>query len=252
MVMFAIALAVAAVPEALAAIVTGALAIAMHEMAKSNALVRKMPAVETLGCTSVICSDKTGTLTKGEMTVRRLYVGGRTIEVSGGRLCPGRRIDAPPAIPALRLLLEARRAGERCHDRPDGARWFVKGDPTEGALIVIAAKAGMAVEAARAASPRIEEIPFSSERKRMTTVHRTEGGATLAFVKGAPEIVLERCTRMQQGERVIELGGAERAALARANEDMARDALRVLAIARPPCGARTRHVGIAVAPRQLP
>ena len=107
MVMFAIALAVAAVPEALAAIVTGALAIAMHEMAKRNALVRKMPAVETLGCTSVICSDKTGTLTKGEMTVRRLYVGGRSMEVTGGGYASEGRIDGPGDDPELQLLLTA-------------------------------------------------------------------------------------------------------------------------------------------------
>ena len=117
MVMFAIALAVAAVPEALAAIVTGALAIAMHEMAKRNALVRKMPAVETLGCTSVICSDKTGTLTKGEMTVRRLHVGGRTIEVSGGGYAPKAASAGRRTTPALQLLLQAGVLASDARDR---------------------------------------------------------------------------------------------------------------------------------------
>jgi Ca2+-transporting ATPase len=131
LVMFAIALAVAAVPEALAAIVTGALAIAMHEMAKRNALVRKMPAVETLGCTSVICSDKTGTLTKGEMTVRRLHAGGRSVEVSGGGYSPEGRIEGE-LDEGLKLLL---RAGVLASDAVigrDGARLFVKGRPHRG------------------------------------------------------------------------------------------------------------------------
>ena len=122
MVMFAIALAVAAVPEALAAIVTGALAIAMHEMAKRNALVRKMPAVETLGCTSVICSDKTGTLTKGEMTVRRLHVGGRTIEVSGGGYASEGAISGAVDDPGVAAAAAGRRARERRGDRRRTAR----------------------------------------------------------------------------------------------------------------------------------
>jgi Ca2+-transporting ATPase len=134
----AIALAVAAVPEALAAIVTGALAVGMHEMAKRNALVRRMPAVETLGCTTVICSDKTGTLTKGEMTARRVFVGGRSIEVSGAGYAPAGSFD-PPLLPdddAVRLMLTG---GLLCSDAElsdDAGRWFIKGDSTEGALVV--------------------------------------------------------------------------------------------------------------------
>ena len=231
MVLFAIALAVAAVPEALAAIVTGALAIAMHEMAKRNALVRKMPAVETLGCTSVICTDKTGTLTKGEMTVRKLHFGGRTVEVSGGGYAAEGSINAPTDDPGLQLLL---RAGVLASDAvigQDGARWFVKGDPTEGALVVVAGKGGLHSDEVRQKAPRIEEFPFSSERKRMTTLHAMPDGGRIAFIKGAPEVVLERCAAFQRGAGAISLDARERARLQAVNESMANEALRVLGIA---------------------
>ena len=234
--MFAIALAVAAVPEALAAIVTGALAIGMRQMAKQHALVRKMPAVETLGCTTVICSDKTGTLTKGEMTVRRLYLAGRPVEVSGAGYDPeGEFRDGDVRLKAVgnRVFDEFLRSGLLCNDSDlqerDG-KWLIKGDPTEGALVVAAAKAGMRVRETRLESPRIEEIPFSSERKRMTTIHRT-GGAHSASLKGAPEVVLSRCTRILDDGGVRPLDEADRAAILRANEEMAGDALRVLAVA---------------------
>ena len=148
MVMFAVALAVAAVPEALAAIVTGALAIGMHQMAKRNALVRKMTAVETLGCTTVICSDKTGTLTKGEMTVRKIFNGGRWIEVTGVGYTPegefrGSEIIQPAQHPSLQLLLKG---GLLCSDailEEKEGKWMFKGDPTEGALVVVAVKEGV-------------------------------------------------------------------------------------------------------------
>ena len=231
--MFAIALAVAAVPEALAAIVTGALAVGMHEMAKRNALVRRMPAVETLGCTTVICSDKTGTLTKGEMTVRRVFAGGRTSEISGAGYAPSGSFDPPLSAEdsAMRLMLTG---GLLCSDAvlsEDGGRWFIKGDPTEGALIVLAAKAGLKQDEARLDAPRIAELPFSSERKRMTTVHRMPDGRHLAFVKGAPEVLLERCVSAQHDDQQLPLSDAIRAQILAANEKMANDALRVLAIA---------------------
>jgi Ca2+-transporting ATPase len=233
MTMFAIALAVAAVPEALAAIVTGALAVGMHEMAKRNALVRRMPAVETLGCTTVICSDKTGTLTKGEMTARRVFVAGRTSEVSGAGYAPAGRFSPPLPLDddAVRLMLAG---GLLCSDAvlgDDAGRWFVKGDPTEGALVVLAAKAGLQQHETRLAAPRVEELPFSSERKRMTTVHRMPDGRHLAFVKGAPEVLLERCVSVQHRDEQQPLTDAARAQILGANEKMAKDALRVLAIA---------------------
>ena len=230
-VLFAIALAVAAVPEALAAIVTGALAIAMHEMAKNNALVRKMPAVETLGCTSVICSDKTGTLTKGEMTVRRLFAGGRMIEVSGVGYAPTGSLSGSLDDRALGLLLKGGVLASDAVLAQDAGRWFVKGDPTEGALVVLAAKGGVLGPETRLACPRIEEFPFSSERKRMTTIHTMEDGRRLAFTKGAPEVLLERCASTLVGDEAVPLGADQRAKLDEANEAMAGDALRVLGVA---------------------
>ena len=231
--MFAIALAVAAVPEALAAIVTGALAVGMHEMAKRNALVRRMPAVETLGCTTVICTDKTGTLTKGEMTARRVFVVGRSIEVSGAGYARTGSFDPPlpPDDDAVRLMLTG---GLLCSDAvlsDDAGRWSVKGDSTEAALVVLAAKANLQQHETRINAPRIAELPFSSERKRMTTVHRMPDGRHLAFVKGAPEVVLERCTSAQGHDERQPLTDATRAQILAANETMAKDALRVLAIA---------------------
>ena len=231
MLMFAIALAVAAVPEALAAIVTGVLAIGMHEMAKRNALIRRMPAVETLGCTTVICSDKTGTLTKGEMTARRVFVGGSVTEVSGVGYAPQGEFHSSLNDLSLNMLL---RGGVLCNDSTlfeDGGKWSVRGDPTEGALVVLAAKAGVDHEETKQKNARIKEFPFSSDRKRMTTIHRMEDGKIRAFVKGAPEVILARCSSLLNGNETVPLGSTQREGILRANEEMANDALRVLAIA---------------------
>jgi len=235
MVMFGVALAVAAVPEALAAIVTGALAIGMHEMAKRNALVRKMPAVETLGCTTVICTDKTGTLTRGEMTVRKLYAGGETVEVSGagyepvGEFTGKLAVDGDPLKPLLM-------AGLLCNDseliEADGA-WKIKGDPTEAALVVAAHKAGVMSGKLRGDYARVAEVPFSSERKFMSTVHDTPDGGKIVFVKGAPEVVLARCTHlMDAGGAMVPLTDEDKERIAAENTKMAEGALRVLALAR--------------------
>ncbi len=239
MVMFAVALAVAAVPEALAAIVTGALAIGMHQMAKRNALVRKMTAVETLGCTTVICSDKTGTLTKGEMTVRKIFTGGKAIEVTGAGYEPkgefkGSEIDIKNSK-SLQLLLQG---GLLCSDAVLGekeGKWFVKGDPTEGALVVAAVKAGLHETEMRLENPRIEEIPFSSERKRMTTIHQMEDGKKTAFMKGAPEVVLDKCSHILSDGETRELGEKAKSEILKANEEMAQAALRVLGFAYREC-----------------
>jgi Ca2+-transporting ATPase len=246
-VMFAVALAVAAVPEALAAIVTGSLAIGMHQMAKQNALVRRMPAVETLGCTTVICSDKTGTLTKGEMTVRQVFAAGRMRNVTGvgyaplGEFQENGQPQSAEADPVLDMML---RAGILCSDATlediDG-QWRIKGDPTEVALVVAAVKAGLKSTEVKMAFPRLEELPFSSERKRMTTVHPGEKGRRVAFTKGAPEIVLGLCDTIQDGRGVRPLEDKERQALAAVNERMAADALRVLGVAFKDMSADDRY-----------
>ena len=232
--MFAVALAVAAVPEALAAIVTGALAIGMYSMSRRNALVKRLPAVETLGSTTVICCDKTGTLTRGEMTIRRVICGTRTIEVTGSGYVPEGKLELPDGVApddrGLQLLLEA---GVLCNDselEQESDQWLVRGDPTEGAFLVLAEKAELSVSDIRSRRARVGEIPFSSERKRMTTVHRGHG-ETIAYMKGAAEVVLDRCSQLADGAEVRALGDAERRRILEQHEAMAGDALRVLALA---------------------
>jgi Ca2+-transporting ATPase len=231
MLMFGVALAVAAVPEALTAIVTGALAIGMHEMAKRNALVRKMPAVETLGCTTVICTDKTGTLTKGEMTVRKIFLNGKYIDVTGAGYEPeGKILNDKADAPLLDMLLKC---GVLCNDadlEKDNDRWTIKGDPTEAALLVAAAKAGLDHRETRQRHPRLSEVPFSSERKRMSTIHSMPEGK-IAFVKGAVEVILERCSQIMKDGGLKSLDDNDRADIMKANEQLASDALRVLALA---------------------
>src|SRR5262245_11411205 len=180
MIIFGIALAVAAVPEALPAVVTISLALGVQRMAKRNALVRRLPAVETLGSTSVICSDKTGTLTKDEMTARQIYVAQKLFEVSGAGFEPrGEFMRAGLVVEPCAALKSLLRAAVLTSDarlaQRDG-RWEVKGDPTEGALIVLAAKAGLKKMDLETECPRVHEIPFSSEAKRMTTSKREQDG----------------------------------------------------------------------------
>ncbi len=235
-VMFAVALAVAAVPEALTAIVTGALAIGMRQMARRNALVRKMPAVETLGCTTVICSDKTGTLTKGEMTVRKIFTGRQLVEVTGTGYEPVGEFLAPDightrSSRVFKLLLQG---GLLCNDAAllkKEQKWLVKGDPTEGALLVVAAKGGFSPAELRREYPRIGEIPFSSERKLMTTVHQEQNQRWMAYTKGALEVILQRCSHILEDNGLSELRNPEREQIAKVNEQMAREGLRVLGIA---------------------
>ena len=200
MFIFGIALAVAVVPEALPAVVTISLAIGVQRMVKRHALMRRLPAVETLGSTSVICSDKTGTLTKDEMTVRTIFAAGQIMEVSGAGYEPhgqfSRNGSAGEPSDAVKLLLQAAALASDAHvvhDEADG-RWHVKGDPTEGALVVAAAKAGLNKADLDAQFPRVNEIPFTSETKRMTTLHAGPGGV-VAYSKGAPEVILDSCAR---------------------------------------------------------
>jgi Ca2+-transporting ATPase len=235
-ILFGIALAVASVPEALPAVVTGSLAVGMYRMAKRNALVRKMPAVETLGCITVICSDKTGTLTKGEMTVRKIYIGGKVVSVTGVGYEPKGefRIEGADDIREGEIFSLLMKASLLCNDaelKLEKDKWSTRGDPTEGALIVVSLKAGYEQDEARKRYPRVGELPFSSERKRMTTVHSTPNDEQIIFSKGAPEIILERCSYVHTLNGIEQLSERRRKEILQANEEMAKNALRVLGIA---------------------
>ena len=235
MFMFGIALAVAVVPEALPAVVTISLAIGVRRMVRRRALVRRLPVVETLGSTSVICTDKTGTITKNEMTVRKVFADGRILDVSGAGYEPdghvldaGRRVEPPPAV---RELL---RAGALASDARlvmrDG-RWHVEGDPTEGALVVAAAKVGLNHSDLNEQEPRIGEISFTSERRRMTTLHARGTGAT-AYSKGAADQVLASCANHLTSGEEVPLAMTDREWILGVERQMAGEGLRVLAIAR--------------------
>jgi Ca2+-transporting ATPase len=243
MLVFGIALAVAVVPEALPAVVTISLAIGVQRMVRRNALVRRLAAVETLGSTSVICSDKTGTLTEGAMTVRRIFAAGRIVEVSGAGYEPegsfsvnGSVIEPPaPVIALLRAATLASDASIVCS--PGDGRWSVKGDPTEGALVATAAKAGLHKTALEAEFPRVDEIPFSSETKRMTTLCATPEGA-VAYGKGSPESILESCTRQVADGVDTPLDAVGRATILETARQMAGQGLRVLAVGTRPGATR--------------
>jgi P-type Ca2+ transporter type 2C len=236
MVLWAVSLAVAAVPEALPAIVTGALAIGMYRMAKVNTIVKRLPAVETLGSTSVICSDKTGTMTKGEMTVQRIYVNGNALKVTGIGYEPegefqreDKKVEPDETLKAL--LKVASLCNDSALERDtETEKWIIKGDPTEGSLIVAAAKTGIWKQDLDKAEPRIAEIPFSSERKRMTTVHEA-GKKKIAYMKGAPEIVLEKCNKILLNGVVRPLSKENCTELLKVTEAMAMQALRNLGFA---------------------
>ncbi len=229
----AIALAVSAVPEGLPAVVTVSLALGSRQLAKRNALIRRLSSAETLGATTIICSDKTGTLTKGEMTVRKIYVDKKLINVTGSGyeskgdfLLNGVSID-PTENSDLSLLL---RASTLCSNASYNGRNVI-GDTTEGALIIAAAKAGMIKTDLDGNYPRLQEVPFTSERKRMTTVHRSPKGEVFAYIKGAVEMILERSTSVIEDGKAVKLTKNVREQILKTNEEMASQALRVLAIA---------------------
>jgi len=235
MLIFGIALAVAVVPEALPAVVTISLAIGVQRMVRRHALIRRLPAVETLGSISIICSDKTGTLTKDEMTVRKVYVAGRTLDVSGAGYEPQGQFslngDPFDSSAGLKQLLQSATLASDAHiiREPDG-RWGIKGDPTEGALVVAAAKVGLDKGDLDARFPRINEIPFTSETKRMTTLHTTQQGV-IAYSNGAPEVILNSCVRQLTDNEETTLDAAGRTAILEIARQMAGEALRVLAVA---------------------
>jgi len=243
MLIFGIALAVAVVPEALPAVVTISLAIGVQRLVKRNALMRRLPAVETLGSTSIICSDKTGTLTKDEMTVRRIAAADEVYEVTGTGYEPegvfrreGEQVDPTPV---LRRLLRAAALVSDAHlaRKDDDGVWHIKGDPTEGALIVAAAKAGFEKERLDAEFPREREIPFTSETRRMTTRHSGPDGP-IACAKGAPEVILASCTCRATSTEDEPLVAVARERIAETAREFARQALRVLAVADKPNAGR--------------
>src|SRR5262245_25298383 len=235
-----VALAVAAVPEGLPAIVTAVLSIGVQRMAARHAIIRKLPAVETLGSATVIASDKTGTLTKNEMTVRSVVTAGGRVELSGIGYAPDGELlhDGHPLVDdALRTevtytLGAADRANNAVLQERDG-RWAIQGDPTEGALIVAARKAGLTAAALDARFARVGEVPFSSERKLMSTVHTDVESAErlLVFTKGAPDILLSRCDALWVGEEPQPLTEERRAQIRDINEQLTGEALRTLGIA---------------------
>jgi len=235
-----VALAVAAVPEGLPAVVTAVLSLGVQRMARRNAIVRHLAAVETLGSADVIASDKTGTLTKNEMTVRAVVTAGGRVSFEGTGYEPRgqvRRAGGGDIEGALRVeLVRSLAAADRANNavlQERGGRWTVQGDPTEGALIVAARKAGLEDDALGARFVRVAEVPFSSERKLMSTIH-TDARAEerlLAFTKGAPDVLLARCSREMVGEAIRPLTAERRREILATNDALAGEALRTLGVA---------------------
>lgn len=229
----AVALAVAAIPEGLPAIVTISLALGVRKMVKRNVLIRQLPAVETLGCTNVICSDKTGTLTKNEMTVREIYANNSLIKVTGeGYMPEGKFIHAGGEVLDIKNIELLLRIGVLCNDSrlSHNKRWEIFGDPTEGALLVSAGKVGLKKNELEKHFPRIDEIPFDSERKCMTTIHKIDG-ENAAYVKGAPDMLLDKCRYIYINGKVKKLTRGDKKRILNVNQDMANKALRVLGFA---------------------
>ncbi|MER3432751.1 MAG: magnesium-transporting ATPase [Leptolyngbya sp. ERB_1_1] len=247
----ALSMAVAVVPEGLPAVITVTLAIGTQRMVRRNALIRKLPAVETLGSVTTVCSDKTGTLTQNKMVVRSLHTISLSPKVTGEGYAPNGEFlrDGSKVIPAdepeLRALLLACTI---CNDsilQQENGQWIIIGDPTEGALLTVAAKAGLERDQWNSKLPRVSEFPFSSERKRMSVIVKDAAGLLqaetdflstpfLMFTKGSPEIVLERCQQIQIGDRVEPITQAQRTQILQRNNELAGNGLRVLGFAYKP------------------
>jgi len=248
MCMSGISLAVAAIPEGLPAIVTVCLALGVQRMIKRNAIIRKLPAVETLGCTTIICSDKTGTLTQNAMTVKQIYIPHRIIKVTGvgydinGSFLSDEQEIFPPKDKALYQCLLI---GALCNNsilkrnevsisglwRRRNSSWSIEGDPTEGALVVAAAKAGIWRDELEKRIQRLAEIPFESERRRMSVIYQDANGYDTLYVKGAPDTIEKLCRYYYDGAGERPLSPEVLAAIDQANEEMTSQALRVLAVA---------------------
>jgi len=255
--MVAVSLAIAAVPEGLPAVVTISLALGMREMVKKNALIRRLSSVETLGSATVICSDKTGTLTQNAMTVTRIWVDGKALKVTGSGYTPtgdfidgGKKVDIHdfPGISTALWIGTLNNDSQLEEVLEDGKKAYrIIGDPTEGSILVAAEKAGAKAPALNAAYPRSDEVPFDSERKRMITVHsvneptkddispinsKSEKESYVIAVKGAPDVVLKLCNRVQKMDNTFEaMSDKKRKEITEANDEMTKDALRVLGMA---------------------
>ncbi|NIR42791.1 MAG: HAD-IC family P-type ATPase [Gemmatimonadetes bacterium] len=232
-----IALAIAAVPEGLPVVATIALAVGVRRMARRQALVRRLPAVETLGSATLICTDKTGTLTAGAMTVTAMVVAGQEIGVTGVGYEPrgdllrdGGPIDGGDT-PGLELALRIGALANRAALRRVEEGWRAEGDPTEAALLVLAEKGGVQPGRTREAYPELAEVPFASERQFMATFHRTPEGKTVAYVKGGPRRIVELSGQQVTAEGVAPVAAGEREAILAHNRELAGHGLRVLALA---------------------
>jgi Ca2+-transporting ATPase len=231
----AVSLAVAAIPEGLPAVVTIALALGVQRMVKRHCIIRKLPSVETLGCTSVICSDKTGTLTKNEMTVQVVYHAGQYFNITGIGYAPegdfmqdNHKIETS-SFPGLIKLISGSVLCNGAQLVKEGGVYKIIGDPTEGALLTMAAKANLDKKSLVSDYPFIEEIPFDSDRKKMTII-RQKGNGFIAFVKGAPDILLSNCTHIEE-EQVVPFDQQKRELVMQANSGLADKAMRILAVA---------------------
>ena len=245
---FSVAVAVSAIPEGLPVMVTVVLALGMKRMAHRHALIRKLPAVETMGAVTVICTDKTGTLTESEMTVRQIYLSGRTIEVTGSGYHPeGEFLDnGQKLVPQDdEILTMALKISALCNDsalKSEGDKYHLVGDPTEGALLVAALKGGLNLETLQKEQPRLTELPFSSEKRYMATLHPSRNGEAIAYVKGSVDRVLAMSRYILENGVPVEMSPKKKAEIERVNEEMASKALRVIALAYAECSAQPAQV----------
>lgn len=239
--LFVLAAAVSAIPEGLPVVITITLAIGVHRMAKRNAIIRKLQAVDTLGSATAICTDKTGTLTTNQMTTQKIFVNNKMVKVTGVGYAPeghfeadDSQIDATNDESLDRLLQIATLCNDarlRQHKLEDATLWEIHGDPTEGALIVAAAKAGLQKDELEEKSPRIDEIPFDSKERYMATFHKTSAEKLDVYIKGAPETILEMCSEILEDGKTKRLTQQKKEEILKASTQMASEALRVLALA---------------------
>lgn len=235
--LISVSLAVAAIPEGLPVIVTIALALGVQRMVKRHVLIRKLPSVETLGCATVICSDKTGTLTQNEMTVRKIFANGKNIDISGTGYAPAGNFtfnNVPLSETDKQMVTFVLGIGVLCnnaHLKKEDTTWKVIGDPTEGAILTAAAKSGIWKEHQEKRFPLISEIPFDSDRKKMSTIRHTHFDTRIVCEKGAPDIILKDCAKIYTDRELRDLTEEDILLILNENNKLAGDALRVLGIA---------------------